>query len=176
MVTIDGRVKVLDFGLAKLTPRGDAGIDDAMPTAALTDEGQIARDGRLHVARAGRGKRRRSPLGHLLAGRACCTRWRRVSGRSRRQPLVDCCRRSSRTRRSRSHEVKPGCPRELGRIIRRCLTKEPTGATSRPTTCATSSRSCGRRSQVVHWSGLTQRRAVCAAGSRSPGLPPAQPR
>ncbi|MGB5816784.1 MAG: protein kinase [Thermoanaerobaculia bacterium] len=41
MVTNDGRVKVLDFGLAKLRPELDPGEATALPTEPLTDEGRI---------------------------------------------------------------------------------------------------------------------------------------
>jgi len=41
MVTEDGRVKILDFGLAKMTAPADATVDAEMPTLAMTREGIV---------------------------------------------------------------------------------------------------------------------------------------
>ena len=41
MVTTDGRLKVLDFGLAKLKEEAQLVAEAGMPTAALTGEGRI---------------------------------------------------------------------------------------------------------------------------------------
>ena len=84
MITNDGRVKVLDFGLAKLREAElDADGVTQMPASDLTGEGPHHRHHRLHVAGAGRGQGRRPALGHLLAWASCSTRWRLASGHSR---------------------------------------------------------------------------------------------
>ena len=67
MVSSDGRLKVLDFGLAKLTETSPAaGMVTSAPTEQLTGEGRILGYGRLHVSRAGRGQAARSPDRHLF--------------------------------------------------------------------------------------------------------------
>ena len=68
-LTSDGRIKILDFGLAKLTQ-----VDGRPSDASVHgDGGHGARGGAghggLHVARAGDGRGGGSPLGHLLSGR-----------------------------------------------------------------------------------------------------------
>jgi serine/threonine protein kinase len=50
MLTRDGRVKVLDFGLAK---QKTVAANDATVTMALSQPGMVMGTGRLHVARAG---------------------------------------------------------------------------------------------------------------------------
>ena len=71
-VTRDGRVKILDFGLAKLTgPAADSTPRRRCSRTRVrgTERGHRARHGRLHVARAGARAGRRSPLRHLLLRR-----------------------------------------------------------------------------------------------------------
>ena len=72
-VTRDGRVKILDFGLAKLTAhrRAARGRDGAArhTRRPLHERRHGARHGGLHVARAGARAGRRSPLRHLLLRR-----------------------------------------------------------------------------------------------------------
>ena len=69
-VTKDGRVKILDFGLAKLTHQEEGGQAHE-PADGLGGHGAGRRAGhaRLHVARAGEGQVRRRPVGHLLLRR-----------------------------------------------------------------------------------------------------------
>ena len=70
-----GQPKILDFGLAKLTPAADGwrrrhGRDARRHVARSPDHaGSDARDSRLHVARAGSGRRARRPHRHLLPRR-----------------------------------------------------------------------------------------------------------
>ncbi len=71
-LTSDGRVKILDFGLAKLA-QGEEAVDRERPDGpahahARDEPGHDGGDGGLHVPRAGAGPGRRPPLRHLLAG------------------------------------------------------------------------------------------------------------
>ncbi len=103
MVTEDGHVKILDFGLAKLTrPELDsADSKEAATVSAATPTGDRDGDGGLHVAGTGVAGTR------WIFGRTssrwdrCSTRWRRgrrrSSSRRRRKRLL----RSFRTSRSR---------------------------------------------------------------------------
>ena len=82
-VTKDGRVKILDFGLAKLA-QPDGGRERHEPAHGDAGHrgGRRHGDARLHVARAGEGQSRRRALRHLqLRGRAL----RDADGESRLQ-------------------------------------------------------------------------------------------
>ena len=68
MVTADGRVKVLDFGLAKLREVAMEADGGSLATAEHNRRGTDPRHRRLHVARAGRREGARSAVRHLLAG------------------------------------------------------------------------------------------------------------
>ena len=66
-VTKDGRVKILDFGLAKLRPALDPHAPREEGATVSTDRGgRRPRHRRLHVARAGQGRSRRPSVRHLL--------------------------------------------------------------------------------------------------------------
>ena len=68
MVTKDGAVKILDFGLAKLTRPGvgERGADAVADGLGAHGGGRRPRDGRVHVARAGPRRAARLPLGPVL--------------------------------------------------------------------------------------------------------------
>ena len=94
MVTKDGLVKILDFGLAKLTSTMSGSGEGSQ---SADDDGNDARsrgrDGGLHVAGAGERSRPSTSGRTSLRSARFCMRWRRGSGRSRRRP------RSTRSRR-----------------------------------------------------------------------------
>ena len=84
-VTRDGRVKILDFGLAKLTQASRAGrreTDRRRRRRPETERGHGAGHRRLHVARAGPGSARRTIAPTSSPSAPCSTRCCRASARS----------------------------------------------------------------------------------------------
>ena len=92
MITADDRVKILDFGLAKLFAPASARDPEAATMAGdEISDGDDVRNGRLHVSRTGAWQDARSAHGPLRAGRRAlrdgdrderrsrATRWRRCS-------------------------------------------------------------------------------------------------
>ena len=125
MVTEEGeRVKVLDFGLAKLT---DAGVTDTMtemPTEALTQEGLILGTPHYMSPEQAKGEPvdERSDIfsvGVLLY--EVLTGERPFQGTSSIELLSSVLKDQPRE----VHEIRPGLPRHLGRVIARCLEKSP---------------------------------------------------
>ena len=108
MVTADGFVKILDFGLAKLVEPADA--DDGRRT--VDELGHAARDrpgdGRLHVARAGARAGGRLPLRSVLLRRHPLRDGDRPARRSARPTASQTTDRDHRrTSRRRSRALNP---------------------------------------------------------------------
>ncbi len=124
LVTGDGRVKVLDFGLAKVHEPSDAPSGTRLPTGSLTQEGQIVGTVAYMSPEQAEGKPvdARSDvfsLGIILY--EMCTGLRPFRGdtpisilssilKDTPPPIID---------------LNRDLPRELSRIVNRCLSKDP---------------------------------------------------
>jgi serine/threonine protein kinase/Tol biopolymer transport system component len=124
MVSDEGRLKVLDFGLAKIRYRAGGSALSELPTQSMTEEGQIV--GTVSYMSPEQAKAK--PVDHrtdvfslgiilyeMLTGRHPFLADSVASTLS--AILKD-------TPRSVT-ELNPEAPRELGRVVRRCLSKEP---------------------------------------------------
>ena len=125
MVGADGRPKVLDFGLAKLTEgtAASAGVSN-LPTHELTGEGRILGTvAYMSPEQAeGRAVDQRSDLFSLgVVLYEMATGDRPFKGDSAVSVISSILRDKPRS----ITEVRAGLPQELGRIVRRCLEKDP---------------------------------------------------
>jgi serine/threonine protein kinase len=125
MIAGDGRVKVLDFGLAKMTETSPVGLGvTGLPTGAVTGEGRIVGTVAYMSPEQAEGKAadQRSDLfalGVILYELA--TGERPFKGDSSMSILTAVLRDTPRP----VSEIKPALPPDLSRIVRRCLAKDP---------------------------------------------------
>jgi non-specific serine/threonine protein kinase len=124
MVCQEGTVKILDFGLAKLSAAADSDIHEDMPTQALTQIGTIVGTIPYMSPEQVQGKvvDHRTDLfslGVVLFEMA--TGHRPFDG----ETSVDVASAILRGAPESIHETRPDMPDQFGRIISRCLEKEP---------------------------------------------------
>jgi Tol biopolymer transport system component/predicted Ser/Thr protein kinase len=125
MLSDDGRVKVLDFGLVKLKEEGTSGpMATSLPTADLTAEGRIMGTAAYMSPEQAEGRPvdHRSDifsLGVVLYLMATGTK--PFQGETRMSVLSAILRDTPGS----VTDLNPSLPRHLGRIIRRCLAKNP---------------------------------------------------
>src|SRR5918999_1670020 len=122
MIASDGRLKILDFGLAKI--KEDVRADEpALPTAALTGEGRIVGTVAYMSPEQAEAKAvdQRSDvfsLGVMLYEMA--TGVRPFQGETPMSTLSAIIKDTPKP----IAEIRPGLPRELSKIINRCLAKD----------------------------------------------------
>lgn len=124
MVSDDGRVKVLDFGLAKVKQQLTGLVDSELPTRAATREGHIVGTPSYMSPEQAEGKSvdARSDIFSLgIIFYEMLTGQRPFTGDTPTAVLSSILKDTPRP----VSELRPAVPRDLMRLVRRCLAKEP---------------------------------------------------
>ena len=114
--------KILDFGLAKLHRLRDRGLRERSRSRRNTVPGDFAGDGRLHVAGAGAGDRRRPPIGHLLLSGSILYEFLSGTPALRRASLAETIA-AILKEEPRGLSESGRIPSSLDRIVKHCLEK-----------------------------------------------------
>jgi Tol biopolymer transport system component/predicted Ser/Thr protein kinase len=120
----DGRLRVLDFGLAKLKEGTEAPQESQAPTRHLTEDGQVLGTVAYMAPEQLEGKEvdHRSDIFSLgIVLHEMVTGDPPFQGDSKASVISSILRDTPRP----VSEITPGLPRHLGRIIRHCLAKDP---------------------------------------------------
>ena len=124
MLTASGQVKVLDFGLAKLSPGGAPSGETAAATLTRSTRPGIVLGTPAYMSpeQANGQAWTRAPTSSRSA--RCSTRCCRAAARSRASRWRRCCPRSCATTRRRSTRLRPGIPSDVAAVVAKCLARE----------------------------------------------------